>query len=125
MNDTQTHPLSEQLVEAIRQRLRERQRMPVSTYRLQLHAGFTFRDARAVVPYLAKLGITDVYCSPYLRARPGSTHGYDICDHRMLNPELGSEADYQAFVEELASHRLGQILDFVPNHMAVDSVMNS
>jgi (1->4)-alpha-D-glucan 1-alpha-D-glucosylmutase len=124
MNDTQTHPLSEQLVEAIRQRLRERQRMPVSTYRLQLHAGFTFRDARAVVPYLAKLGITDVYCSPYLRARPGSTHGYDICDHRMLNPELGSEADYQAFVEELARYRLSQVLDFVPNHMAVDPVQN-
>jgi (1->4)-alpha-D-glucan 1-alpha-D-glucosylmutase len=124
MNDPQTHPLSEQLTEALRQRLRERQRLPVSTYRLQLHRGSNFRDARAVVPYLARLGITDVYCSPYLRARPGSTHGYDICDHSKLNPELGSEEDYQAFVEELASHRLGQVLDFVPNHMAVDPGLN-
>src|SRR6516225_1992987 len=123
MDHTQTHPLSEQLAEALRQRLHQ-QRLPISTYRLQLHAGFTFREARAVVPYLAQLGITDVYCSPYLRARPGSTHGYDICDHRMLNPELGSDGDYEAFAEELAAHQLGQVLDFVPNHMAADSVMN-
>jgi (1->4)-alpha-D-glucan 1-alpha-D-glucosylmutase len=124
MNDPQTHPLSEQLTESLRKRLRERQRLPVSTYRLQLNRGFNFRVARAVVPYLARLGITDVYCSPYLRARPGSTHGYDICDHSRLNPELGSETDYQAFVEALASHRMGHVLDFVPNHMAVDPGLN-
>ena len=42
--------------------------MPASTYRLQFHKGFTFRDAAAIVPYLAKLGVTHCYASPYLRA---------------------------------------------------------
>ena len=59
---------------------------PESTYRLQFHAEFTFRDATSIVPYLRDLGITHVYASPYLKARPGSTHGYDIVDHRQLNP---------------------------------------
>ncbi len=106
------------------EQLQERRRLPVSTYRLQLHSGFTFRDARQLVPYLAKLGITDCYCSPYLRARPGSQHGYDICDHNQLNPELGTEEDYEAFVTELKNHQMGQVLDLVPNHMAVDPLMN-
>jgi (1->4)-alpha-D-glucan 1-alpha-D-glucosylmutase len=124
-NDTQTNcPLSEQLVQALRQRIQKMQRLPVSTYRLQLHAGFTFRQAQAVIPYLAKLGISDCYCSPFLRARPGSTHGYDICAHGQLNPELGNETDYLAFVDELAAHDLGQILDFVPNHTAADPEKN-
>ncbi len=125
MNDTQapTH-IPEPLAQAILHRLRERQRLPLSTYRLQLHRGFTFRDATAVVPYLAELGITDCYCSPYFCARPGSTHGYDICDHNQLNPDLGSEADYQGFVDELAARNLGHVLDFVPNHMAVDPSRN-
>ncbi|MCI0459539.1 MAG: malto-oligosyltrehalose synthase, partial [Gemmataceae bacterium] len=128
LHDVTTVPtMAEHLfnAEALRQRLRERQRLPVSTYRLQLHPAFTFRDAQAVVPYLAKLGVTDCYCSPYFRARPGSTHGYDICDYGMLNPELGSESDYQAFAQELAAHHLGQVLDFVPNHMAVEPVHNA
>lgn len=125
MNDTPSdNCLPEHLAEAVRRRLRERQRLPVNTYRLQLHGGFTFQDARAIVPYLAKLGITDCYCSPYLRARPGSMHGYDICAHNELNPELGSEADFEAFVAELKAHGLGQILDFVPNHMAADPELN-
>ena len=67
-----------------------RSRIPRATYRLQLHAGFRFTDATAIVPYLADLGISHVYCSPYLRARSGSTHGYDIVDHQSLNPEIGS-----------------------------------
>ena len=68
-----------------------RARRPESTYRLQFHAGFTFRDATAIVPYLRDLGITHVYASPYLKARPGSTHGYDIIDHGCLNPEIGTD----------------------------------
>ena len=62
---------------------------PTATYRLQLHRGFTFAQAREIVPYLARLGISHVYASPFFRAAPGSTHGYDVCDHNELNPELG------------------------------------
>ncbi len=92
---------------------------PRATYRIQFHAGFTFRDAAALAPYLAALGVSHLYASPYLKARPGSTHGYDIVDHGVLNPEIGSEADYDAMVSALRAHGLGQILDIVPNHMGV------
>jgi len=97
---------------------------PLATYRLQFHGGFTFRDAAALAPYLAALGVTHCYSSPYLTAKPGSTHGYDICNHRELNPEIGSRADYDAFVRALHDHGLGQIIDFVPNHMGIDPRTN-
>src|SRR3954468_14813604 len=90
-----------------------------STYRLQFHAGFTFRDATAIVPYLHALGITHVYASPYLKARPGSTHGNDVIDHSKLNPELGTQADFDAFLETLKQHGMSHILDIVPNHVGV------
>ncbi|ODN68958.1 malto-oligosyltrehalose synthase [Methylobrevis pamukkalensis] len=93
--------------------------VPRATYRLQLNADFGFREAAAVVPYVARLGVSHVYASPFLRARPGSTHGYDIVDHGELNPELGSKADFDAFVETLRAHELGMVLDFVPNHMGI------
>lgn len=99
-------------------------RTPVATYRLQFHRGFTFRDATDAVPYLASLGITDCYSSPYLTARPGSTHGYDICNHNELNPELGSPADYETFTGALQACDMGQVFDFVPNHMGIDPVTN-
>ena len=95
-------------------------RIPVSTYRLQFHRGFTFQDARALVPYLSRLGITECYCSPLLAACPGSTHGYDVCDHSRLNPEYGSREDFDSFASALASHNMGLILDLVPNHMGID-----
>ena len=98
--------------------------MPVSTYRLQFHAGFTLRQARELVPYLAKLGVTDCYASPILAARAGSTHGYDIVDHSRWNAEVGSDEDFIAFSDALADHGMGLILDFVPNHMGVDSEAN-
>jgi (1->4)-alpha-D-glucan 1-alpha-D-glucosylmutase len=99
--------------------------MPSSTYRLQLRSDFGFRDATALVPYLERLGISHVYCSPYLRARTGSPHGYDITDHGALNPELGDEQDFADFVAALRRHGLGQILDFVPNHMGVAQADNA
>jgi (1->4)-alpha-D-glucan 1-alpha-D-glucosylmutase len=100
-------------------------RRPVSTYRLQLSHEFGFARARDIVPYLARLGVTDCYTSPDLKANPGSPHGYDICDHSQLNPELGLEADASAFAEALVAHDLGHIVDFVPNHMACDPTANS
>jgi (1->4)-alpha-D-glucan 1-alpha-D-glucosylmutase len=98
-----------------------RRPLPESTYRLQFHAGFTFRDAVAIVPYLRELGITHCYASPYLKACPGSTHGYDIIDHGSLNPEIGTTAEYEDWVSVLHEHGMGQILDTVPNHMGVGS----
>jgi (1->4)-alpha-D-glucan 1-alpha-D-glucosylmutase len=96
-----------------------RRRWPEATYRLQFHAGFTFQDASRLTAYLRELGVTHVYASPYLKARPGSTHGYNITDHSSLNPEVGSEEDFQALVRSLREHGLGQIIDVVPNHMGI------
>ncbi|HTT24926.1 MAG TPA: malto-oligosyltrehalose synthase [Candidatus Sulfotelmatobacter sp.] len=93
--------------------------IPTATYRLQFTPQFTFRDASRIVPYLSALGISHIYASPYLRARPGSLHGYDIIDHNSLNPELGSPEDYEALVSALHRHGMRQILDIVPNHMGV------
>jgi (1->4)-alpha-D-glucan 1-alpha-D-glucosylmutase len=90
-----------------------------ATYRLQFHRGFTFRDATGLVPYLAALGVSHVYASPIMKARPGSTHGYDIIDHNCLNPEIGSEQEFAALIETLHAHGMGLILDWVPNHMGV------
>lgn len=92
---------------------------PVSTYRLQFHAGFTFREAAAIVPYLCRLGISHVYASPYLKARPGSTHGYDVLDHCKLNPELGTQEDFDFFLGALDRHGMSHIVDIVPNHVGV------
>ncbi len=110
--------LVDALLEAVQGRLTGR-RLPEATYRLQVHHAFTFRDARRIVDYLSALGISDCYLSPYMMAKPGSEHGYDIVDHNALNPEIGSDQDYHAFVETLKSHGLGQIVDVVPNHMGV------
>jgi (1->4)-alpha-D-glucan 1-alpha-D-glucosylmutase len=99
--------------------------IPRATYRLQFHGGFTFAQAASLVPYLAQLGISHCYASPYLRARPGSQHGYDIIDHTSLNPEIGTPEDYQHLVRTLHEHGMGQILDLVPNHMGVGGSDNA
>lgn len=93
-------------------------RVPVSTYRLQFNAGFTFQDARRIAPYLAELGISDIYSSPILKARPGSNHGYDVVDANAINPELGTDEEFNALHEDLKHNNLGLLLDIVPNHMA-------
>src|ERR1700704_3525788 len=93
--------------------------IPRATYRIQFTKDFGFLAAAQLAPYLADLGISHVYASPYLRARPGSTHGYDIVSHVELNPELGSDADFYVMADAFRKNGLGQILDFVPNHMGV------
>jgi len=93
--------------------------IPIATYRLQLSADFNFDAAASVVPYLRALGITHLYASPFMKARKGSTHGYDIVDHTKFNPELGGEAGFERLSAALKAHDLGLILDFVPNHVGV------
>ena len=92
-----------------------------ATYRLQLHAGFPLSAARELVPYLSRLGISHIHCSPLLRSRRGSTHGYDVVDPSQVDPELGTEADLEALHTALAAHGMGVVLDIVPNHMAASS----
>src|SRR5947207_1875064 len=94
-------------------------RIPTCTYRLQFNRWFTFAGAREIVPYLQALGSADVYASPYFQAGPNSLHGYDITDHNKLNPVVGSQTDYDAWIAELHKHAMGQVLDFVPNHMGI------
>jgi (1->4)-alpha-D-glucan 1-alpha-D-glucosylmutase len=92
---------------------------PLSTYRLQFNKNFTFEHARQLLPYLHALGVTHCYASPILMARAGSPHGYDIINHNQINPEIGSEEEFQSFVRELKSLGMGLLLDIVPNHMGI------
>jgi (1->4)-alpha-D-glucan 1-alpha-D-glucosylmutase len=91
---------------------------------LQLQAGFDFEAAGQIVEYLRDLGISHAYCSPYLQAAPGSTHGYDVVDYTRVNSELGGEPGRAGFAEKLRSCGLGQVLDIVPNHMAISGEHN-
>jgi (1->4)-alpha-D-glucan 1-alpha-D-glucosylmutase len=93
-------------------------RVPTATYRIQFNAQFTLADARRIAPYLARLGITDIYASPILRARTGSTHGYDTVDATAINPDLGTDDDFTELTGELDRLGMGFLLDIVPNHMA-------
>ena len=93
--------------------------VPGCTYRIQFHQGCTFEQVTRAVPYLHALGISHLYSSPYLRARPGSTHGYDIVDHTALNPEVGDQDSHGRLCDALRRHGMRQLLDVVPNHMGV------
>ena len=97
---------------------------PLSTYRLQFNQDFTFRQAIDLVPYLHRLGISWIYASPYLEARSGSPHGYDITNHGRLNPEIGTPEEHVSLSRALASHGMGQLLDIVPNHMGIGESSN-
>jgi len=96
-----------------------------AAYRLQLNPGFTFRDASAVVPYLRELGATTCYVSPILQARTSSSHGYDVCDHSRISPDLGGETGFASFAATLREHGIGLILDAVPNHMGIGDPGNA
>src|SRR5262249_54212428 len=96
-----------------------------ATYRVQLHGGFTFDDAAAIVPYLAALGVSHLYTSPILQAAPRSTHGYDVVDHARINADVGGADGYERLLTVLAEHGMGHVLDIVPNHMAIAGRANS
>jgi (1->4)-alpha-D-glucan 1-alpha-D-glucosylmutase len=98
--------------------------IPTSTYRLQFHKDFTLKKAIEIIDYIQELGISTVYSSPLLKARPGSTHGYDCVDHNELNPEIGTNDDFDAFTARLHQRDLDLLLDIVPNHMGVNDVNN-
>ncbi len=103
----------------------KRPRIPAATYRLQLNRNFTFRQASEIIPYLRDLGISDLYSSPCFEAAPDSTHGYDISNHNNLNPSIGTREDYKEMAARLREHDMGQVADFVPNHMGVVSPNNT
>jgi len=102
----------------------EHPRIPSSTYRLQFNRWFTFAQAREIVSYLYALGVSDAYASPYFQARPDSLHGYDITDHNKLNVAIGSREEYDSWIAELHAHSMGQVLDFVPNHVGIAEPLN-
>jgi (1->4)-alpha-D-glucan 1-alpha-D-glucosylmutase len=95
-------------------------RIPVASYRIQFTPSFGFQEANKIFPYLAELGISDIYASPIFKARKGSLHGYDIVDPNRLNSELGTESDFERLIKELKTHGMGWLQDIVPNHMAFD-----
>jgi hypothetical protein len=99
-------------------------RVPRCTYRLQFNRDFTFADARAITAYLDELGVSDAYASPYFQARAESLHGYDITDHNKLNAAIGSREEYEQWLAELHARAMGQVLDFVPNHMGIGEPHN-
>jgi len=96
-------------------------RIPRATYRLQFHSEFNFEAAKNIITYLADLGISDIYASPIFKARKGSTHGYDVVDPTLINPELGTPEQFATLISEIQNHYLGWVQDIVPNHMAYDS----
>ena len=103
----------------------EPQYTPCSTYRLQMNSRFTFAQASDLLDYLQDLGITDCYTSPFVMARPGSLHGYDVTDHTRFNPEVGTEEEFQQFAQQLKQRGMGLIVDVVPNHMCVTHPSNT
>ena len=119
----QEAPLSDEkiqeVVRSVVDHLGACRRIPLATYRLQFNRQFKFSDAMSIVSYLYDLGISDIYASPYFKARKGSLHGYDILNHNQLNPEIGAEEEYDRLVTELKKYGMGQVLDIVPNHMSI------
>src|SRR5579885_3070159 len=108
-----------ELTQRIEQVVNEVADRPLSTYRVQFHKDFRFEHALKLVPYLKRLGISHLYASPFMEARPGSTHGYDIINHEKLNPEIGTEDELRQLAKRLAENGMAIVLDIVPNHMGV------
>ena len=98
--------------------------IPRATYRVQLRPSFGFRAAAAIAPYLERLGVSHLYSSPVLQAAPGSEHGYDVVDPHRINAELGDDLDHRQLGRTLERHHLGQVIDIVPNHLAISGPEN-
>src|SRR5215469_4394981 len=107
-------PESRTLAETLENIVNETANRPLSTYRVQFHKGFRLEHARELVSYLHDLGVSHIYASPFLEARPGSLHGYDIINHERLNPEIGTEEELRALVQELNRYGMSIVLDTVP-----------
>jgi (1->4)-alpha-D-glucan 1-alpha-D-glucosylmutase len=110
--------------DAMKRRKTEPVYTPAATYRVQFNPSFTFEQATGLIEYLDELGITDLYASPFLMARPGSLHGYDITDHSRFNPEIGDQDSFLRLSKELQRHGMGLIVDVVPNHMCISHPSN-
>ena len=93
---------------------------PISTYRIQFHKEFTFKDFEKIIPYLKKLGVSTIYASPVFESTPGSTHGYDGLNPTRINPEIGTEEDLRNIHAILEESKIQWLQDIVPNHMAFD-----
>ncbi len=117
--------LVETVFNEVKNLMSERQHFPTATYRTQFNRHFTFKQATEQLNYLSKLGISDLYASPYFRARADSMHGYDICDHNSLNPSIGTPEEYEQMVNELHRQGMSQMLDIVPNHMGIGETCNT
>ena len=111
--------IAESLYARTREQLLGQQQLPLATYRVQLHKDFDFAKASAIVPYLARLGVSHLYGSPILRSMPGSNHGYDVVDHTQVNPELGGGVGFVALADALRGNGMKLVLDTVPNHMGI------
>lgn len=97
----------------------KREDIPIATYRIQLNNNFTFKDVLNIIPYLSQLGISHIYGSPVFKARPGSTHGYDMVDPCEINPDIGKKTEFDSILDTVKQSGMGWIQDFVPNHMAI------
>jgi (1->4)-alpha-D-glucan 1-alpha-D-glucosylmutase len=102
----------------------QQRRVPRASYRLQVHAGQTLTQLAELLDYFAELGVSDLYLSPLLQARPGSQHGYDCCNHEEINPEVGGMPALEAFSAAMGARGMGAILDVVPNHMGIGHPSN-
>jgi (1->4)-alpha-D-glucan 1-alpha-D-glucosylmutase len=117
-------PETDAMIARVEQSLRDR-RMPTATYRVQLNSQCTFSQVHSIVPYLYTLGISDLYASPFLQARPGSLHGYDIVDHSKVNEEIGTLDQLRSLRSALREHQMGLLADVVPNHMCASPTLNA
>ena len=97
---------------------------PIATYRLQLHPGFGFAEARQILGYLSALGISHLYISPCFQSIAGSMHGYDIVDFCKINEELGGAAEFEDLCQAIKDAGMGLVADIVPNHMAIEGKQN-